>query len=117
MVISDSLWQRQFRADPAILGTAMELDGVEHQIVGIARPDFNFPFGVELWLPAAFEPAALARRDTRTVLGIGRLAADATVREASAELTLLMRELDGDHLTLDITAKDAPQRIAHCQTV
>ncbi len=24
-----------------------------------------------------------------------------------------MKELDGDHLTLDITAKDAPQRIAH----
>ena len=39
------------------------------------------------------EPAVLTRRDTRTVLGVGRLAADATVREAHAELTVLMREL------------------------
>ena len=52
-VISDSLWQRQFRSDPAILGTTMELDGIGHQIVGIAPRDFNFPFGVELWLPTA----------------------------------------------------------------
>jgi putative ABC transport system permease protein len=97
VVISDSLWQRQFRSDPATLGTTMELDGVGHQIVGIAPPDFNFPFGVELWLPAAFEPAALTSRDTRTVLGVGRLAADATVGEARTELTLLMKELARQH--------------------
>jgi 3-oxoacyl-[acyl-carrier protein] reductase len=35
------------------------------------------------------------------------------VPQAASELQALMRELDGDHLTLDITAKDAPQRIAH----
>ena len=35
------------------------------------------------------------------------------VPQAASDLQALMRELDGDHLTLDITAKDAPQRIAH----
>jgi putative ABC transport system permease protein len=97
VVIADSLWHRQFRSDPAVLGTTMVLDGLGHEIVGIAPPDFNFPFGAELWLPAAFEPAALTRRDTRTVLGVGRLAAGATVLEARAELTLLMRELARQH--------------------
>ena len=33
--------------------------------------------------------------------------------QAASDLQALMRELDGDHLVLDITAKDAPQRIAH----
>ena len=45
------------------------------------------------------------RRDGATVLGID-------VPQAASELQALMSELDGDHLTLDITAKDAPQRIA-----
>jgi 3-oxoacyl-[acyl-carrier protein] reductase len=34
------------------------------------------------------------------------------VPQAASELQALMNELDGDHLTLDITTKDAPQRIA-----
>ncbi len=49
--------------------------------------------------------ARVLHRDGATVLGID-------VPQAASELQELMRELDGDHLTLDITAKDAPQRIA-----
>ena len=49
--------------------------------------------------------ARVLHRDGATVLGID-------VPQAASELMDLMKELDGDHLTLDITAKDAPQRIA-----
>ena len=49
--------------------------------------------------------ARVLHRDGATVLGID-------VPQAASELQALMRELDGDHLVLDITAKDAPQRIA-----
>jgi 3-oxoacyl-[acyl-carrier protein] reductase len=50
--------------------------------------------------------ARVLHRDGATVLGID-------VPQAASELVTLMKELDGDHLALDITAKDAPQRIAH----
>jgi 3-oxoacyl-[acyl-carrier protein] reductase len=50
--------------------------------------------------------ARVLHRDGATVLGID-------VPQAASELLEVMTELDGDHLTLDITAKDAPQRIAH----
>ncbi len=49
--------------------------------------------------------ARVLHRDGATVLGID-------VPQAASELLSVMRELDGDHLTLDITGKDAPQRIA-----
>ncbi len=49
--------------------------------------------------------ARVLHRDGATVVGLD-------VPQAASELQALMRELDGDHLTLDITAKDAPQRIA-----
>ena len=50
--------------------------------------------------------ARVLHRDGATVVGVD-------VPQAASELQALMRELDGDHLTLDITGKDAPQRIAH----
>ena len=50
--------------------------------------------------------ARVLHRDGATVVGLD-------VPQAASELQTLMKELDGDWLTLDITAKDAPQRIAH----
>jgi 3-oxoacyl-[acyl-carrier protein] reductase len=52
------------------------------------------------------EIARVLHRDGATVVGVD-------VPQAASDLQKLMRELDGDHLVLDITAKDAPQRIAH----
>jgi len=49
--------------------------------------------------------ARVLHRDGAKVLGID-------VPQAASELQSVMNELDGDHLMLDITAKDAPQRIA-----
>lgn len=50
--------------------------------------------------------ARILHRDGATVVGVD-------VPQAASELQGLMRELGGGHLVLDITAKDAPQRLAH----
>jgi 3-oxoacyl-[acyl-carrier protein] reductase len=49
--------------------------------------------------------ARVLARDGATVVGVD-------VPQAADDLIRLTRELEGDYLTLDITAKDAPQRIA-----
>jgi len=49
--------------------------------------------------------ARVLHRDGATVVGVD-------VPQAASELQGVMREIDGDHLVLDITAKDAPHRIA-----
>jgi 3-oxoacyl-[acyl-carrier protein] reductase len=51
------------------------------------------------------EIAKVLHRDGATVLGVD-------VPQAASELQSVMKEIDGDDLVLDITAKDAPQRIA-----
>jgi 3-oxoacyl-[acyl-carrier protein] reductase len=50
--------------------------------------------------------ARVLHRDGASVIGVD-------VPQAADQLVRLTRELGGDHLALDITAKDAPQRIAH----
>jgi 3-oxoacyl-[acyl-carrier protein] reductase len=49
--------------------------------------------------------ARVLARDGATVVGVD-------VPQAGGDLIALTREIGGDYLTLDITAKDAPQRIA-----
>jgi len=49
--------------------------------------------------------ARVLHRDGATVVGVD-------VPQAAEELQSVMKEIGGDHLLLDITAKDAPQRIA-----
>lgn len=51
------------------------------------------------------EIARVLHRDGATVVGLD-------VPQAADELQKVMKEIDGDWITLDITAKDAPQRIA-----
>lgn len=51
------------------------------------------------------EIARVLHRDGATVVGLD-------VPQAADDLQKVMKEIDGDWLTLDITAKDAPQRIA-----
>ncbi len=54
--------------------------------------------------------ARVLARDGATVVGVD-------VPQAASDLISLTKELGGDYLTLDITAKDAPQRIAqHLRT-
>ena len=50
--------------------------------------------------------ARVLHRDGATVVGVD-------VPQLASDLQTLMKELDGDWIALDITAKDAPQRIAH----
>ncbi|HXH80842.1 3-oxoacyl-ACP reductase [Nocardioides sp.] len=50
--------------------------------------------------------ARVLHRDGAKVVGVD-------VPQAASELQALMKELEGDHLSLDITGKDAPQRVAH----
>jgi 3-oxoacyl-[acyl-carrier protein] reductase len=50
--------------------------------------------------------ARVLHRDGAKVVGVD-------IPQLASDLQTLMKELDGDWLALDITAKDAPQRIAH----
>jgi putative ABC transport system permease protein len=55
VVLGYSLWQRNFRGDPEILGKIVTLDGEGYSVVGIMPPTFKFaPFWAtkaELWVP------------------------------------------------------------------
>jgi predicted permease len=95
VVLSHSLWQRQFRGDADIIGHSILLDGVSREVVGVMPPDFHFPSPkTELWVPLHLEP-----RNTGDYWGssympiLGRLRPGATVEQARVELASLRPQI------------------------
>ena len=89
-VVSTTLWQRRFGADPGLVGRTITLDGLRRTVIGIVPPDFRYPNPeTSVWVPAAFTPDELAQRGNFIYYVIGRLKAGVTPSTAEAELTAI----------------------------
>ncbi len=81
VVLSHGLWQRQFGADPGIIGTTLTLDGQGYEVRGVVPPGFAFPNRRDVWVPqdyplARFEPR---QRGAVYLRAIARLVPDGSV--------------------------------------
>ncbi len=83
VVIGYHLWHSRFLADPAILGRQVALGGTPHTIVGVMPEEFAFPVSHGIWTPLRLDSAP--GRAT-PLFAFGRLAPDATLDSAQAEL-------------------------------
>jgi putative ABC transport system permease protein len=95
VVLSHDLWQRHFRADPAIVGRSVRLEGRDHTVIGVMPPGFDYPAGAELWAPLAFSEEDLTtQRGAHYLKVIARLAPGVTVDQASAQMAAIGRVLE-----------------------
>src|SRR5580704_11939216 len=95
VILSNSLWQRQFHSDPNIIGHLITLDGVQRQIVGVMPANFHFPSAqTEVWIPLNIDP-----RDAHSYWGgdymptIARLRSGATLQQADSEIRFLQPQI------------------------
>ena len=101
-VVSDALWRERFGADPALVGRTIRLDGVAHTVVGVAPPRFGVPHGGQVlrgqvWVPMRFTAGELAGRRSNFLWTMGRLAPDATLARAHAELRTAFTGIEAAH--------------------
>jgi len=90
-VLGHGIWQRAFGGDPGIVGERVEVDGIFRTVVGVLPPEVDLDdAGVEVWLPARFDPAEPGGRGSHFLYLIGRLAPGISVERAQAELDLLL---------------------------
>jgi putative ABC transport system permease protein len=57
VVLSHGLWTRRYRADPALVGNTIQIDGAAYTVVGVMPPAFVFQFWSgprQLWVPAGW---------------------------------------------------------------
>jgi putative ABC transport system permease protein len=93
-VLGYGLWQRRFGADPSILGRTITLDGRAMTVVGIMPPDFDFPFGAEIWMPLALTSQQLNERERRNLQVIAHLKPGVATAQAQAEMAALAKRIE-----------------------
>jgi predicted permease len=95
VVLSHSLWDRRFHADPAILGHTIRLDGEPYRVIGVMRQDLPQAgaSGVEwsrapaeFWVPFGLRDNELQPFGDFNYECIGRLKPGVTFAQATAEL-------------------------------
>lgn len=76
VVLGHALWQRRFGGRTGILGQAIALQGVPHEVVGIMPPNFRSPATTaDLWRPLVFAGDRMdeRQRGSRSLWMIGRM--------------------------------------------
>src|SRR5262249_55555253 len=89
-VLSYGYWQRQFRADPSVLGQKIDLDGRTFTIAGVAPPGF---IGLEPGAPAdlilpltSFRSPLLANPTVHWIRLLGRRKPGVSIEQVQADL-------------------------------
>jgi putative ABC transport system permease protein len=95
VIISDRIWRERFNADPNIVGQSITLTEAGYTVVGVMPASFEFPRGVDLWLPIrTTTPARLAEsRGASFLQAVGRLRPGVTIPQAEAELNTIISRL------------------------
>lgn len=95
VVISYALWQQQFGADPAVVGSSVQLSNGMVTILGVARPEFHgLDVGIlaAAWVPAPTwthitgDAVTFTRRDLRRQQIVARMGKRARISELRAEV-------------------------------
>jgi ABC-type antimicrobial peptide transport system permease subunit len=51
VVLCNRFWKQRFKADPTSIGRTLQLNGRSFTIIGVMAPTFEFPSGVDVWIP------------------------------------------------------------------
>src|SRR5215472_5781397 len=70
-IITYSLWQRRFGADPNIVNKTITTNGVTRTVIGVLPEDFNYPKGAEVFAPIALTPELIKSRSNHGYYVIG----------------------------------------------
>jgi putative ABC transport system permease protein len=97
VIISERTWRRLFGARRDAIGQRVQIDLVDHTVVGIAGANQVALGAVDFWKLARWNPDPSTARRRRSIEPLGRLRAGVTVDQARDELRALFAGLAREH--------------------
>jgi putative ABC transport system permease protein len=95
VVVSERLWRARFGADLNLIGRTIALNGMNHTVVGVVLPDFQYPDReAVVWVPARFTPRELANDGSYYFFVLARLKPETPLPQAQAEMETIARRLE-----------------------
>ena len=98
-ILGHEIWQRDFGADPKIIGQAIRINGRAATIIGVMPPNFKFPISEQLWVPL-YNEFPLKQRGDPAGIGpsiMGRLKDGVSIDQVNAEYVGLAKRLAKDN--------------------
>jgi predicted permease len=107
VILTESLWRARFNADPAIVGTTIVMDGVDHEVVGVVRGPFWRAFNGGRQSTASnarfdlFRPFVVDSEELTRLMGnynyaaLVRLKPGVTAEQALAEMNVVQARFPG----------------------
>jgi putative ABC transport system permease protein len=99
--LGESLWRRRFGANPAIIGTAVDLNGTAFTVAGVVPDEFTGETGrAEIWLPLSMTPAVspnptrLQERMAHWLVVVARMRRGVNLARADEDLKLAVRRME-----------------------
>src|SRR5580658_2420527 len=105
-MLSYGLWRDHFASDSSIVGKTVLLNGIDFTVVGVTRPEFNYPSGAQVWGALAFSPQLEANRGSHYLHGVAHLGAGVTRERAQAEMSAIASRLAEEYPETN-TGRDA----------
>src|SRR5262245_28994741 len=91
VILSHELWRSAFGSRPDLVGQPIEIDGVDHEVIGIMPSGFDLmDKRIQLWLPLQLAPTTRQFRASHFLSVVGRLKDGVVLKQAKAELASLM---------------------------
>jgi putative ABC transport system permease protein len=95
VILSYSLWQKEFGGDPHTIGTSLTLDSKPYTVIGIMPPQQHLDFvtTVQFWVPFAPTNEERAARSAHGTPAVARLKPGRTIERAQAQLDAIAARL------------------------
>ena len=94
VVLGDGLWERQFGADPHIIGQRIRLNDRLLTVVGVMPKGFSFPLAAELWVRLVFTSEEQSSRSTHSLFVVTRRQPGVSMHQAQAEMNAIAGQLE-----------------------
>ena len=96
VIVSHNYWQSYLGGAPDLSRFHLSLEGGVYQVVGVMPQGFEFPAGVQAWIPRELD-SDTPSRTAHNWRGVGRLRDGVTVAQARANLGAIARRIRGQY--------------------
>jgi predicted permease len=109
IVLSHTLWQRRFGADPAVIGKKVIVNNSPYEVIGVAPPGYYGAvrgFVVEFWVPLSVTSTIMPdlktdelakQRNAQWLVTMGRLRPGVSREQAQAAINVIKNRIDSTH--------------------
>jgi putative ABC transport system permease protein len=99
VVLSYGLWRRVFGANPNVVGSTIDIDGVPMSVVGVMPDGFAYPDETEIWGPLAFSPGDLSEnsRGSHGLEVLGRIKQGLSLAQVQSDMDRVGKTMIEQH--------------------